>query len=100
MIKIDLQRQWQRGRQVSLESYLETLPELGSRDTIPADLILAEYEARSRSGAPAELSQFEARFPAQAQALRRLVESQPQESSTISFLDQFDPVADRPSHHA
>ena len=29
MVKIDLERQWQHGRRVSLESYLEQFPELG-----------------------------------------------------------------------
>jgi serine/threonine protein kinase len=58
---------------VGLESYLEALPELGSRDTIPAGLILAEYEERLRSGVAVELAEYAARFPRQAEELRRLV---------------------------
>ena len=51
LVKADLVRKWSSGQAVSLEFYLEVLPELGTRDTIPAELILAEYEERCRSGA-------------------------------------------------
>jgi hypothetical protein len=46
MVKIDLERQWRGGRRISLESYLEQFPELGSPGDVPADLIQAEYEVR------------------------------------------------------
>ena len=52
MVKIDLERQWQRGRQVSLKSYLKEFPELGSPSDVSADLIQAEYEVRRESGDP------------------------------------------------
>jgi serine/threonine protein kinase len=73
LVKTDLQRNWRSGHPVGLESYLEALPELGSRDTIPAGLILAEYEERLRSGVAVELAEYAARFPRQAEELRRLV---------------------------
>ena len=76
LVKIDLQRQWQEGRPVALESYLEAFPELGTNDTVAADLILAEYGARCRNGAPAELARLEERFPRQAEALRQLILSE------------------------
>jgi hypothetical protein len=37
MVKIDLERQWQRGRRVSMESYLQQFPEPGSSGAVPAD---------------------------------------------------------------
>ena len=74
MVKVDMLQQWQQGRQVGLESYLGILPELGSPDMIPAALILAECEARRRAGAPVELSEFERRFPRQAEALRQMID--------------------------
>src|ERR1700680_2791097 len=53
MGKIDLERQWQRGRHISLESSLAQFPELGSPGDVSADLIQAEYEVRREFGAPA-----------------------------------------------
>jgi hypothetical protein len=74
MIKIDLERRWQRGQRAKLEAYVKSLPELGPLDRLPADLLLAEYEARQQCGAPADLAEFTRRFPRQADELRRLVE--------------------------
>ncbi len=73
MVKIDLERQWQRGRQVSLESYLKDFPELGSPADVSADLIQAEYEVRRQFGAPAALEDYLRRFPHQAGELALLI---------------------------
>jgi predicted Ser/Thr protein kinase len=73
MIKIDLERRWQRGRRARLEGYVKALPELGTPDHLPADLLLAEYEARRLCGARADLDDFARRFPRQADELRRLI---------------------------
>jgi hypothetical protein len=73
MVKIDLERRWQRGQRARLEAYAKALPELGAPDRLPADLLLAEYEARQQCGAPADLAEFARRFPRQADELRRLV---------------------------
>jgi len=73
MVKIDLEQQWQHGRQVSLESYLQRLPELGNPETVSVELIHAEYEARREAGAPARLADFARRFPRQESSLRELV---------------------------
>jgi hypothetical protein len=74
MVKIDLERHWQHGQPVRLESYLKSLPELGTRDTIPADLIQAEWDVRRQFGATAELVDFQNRFPRQAEQLRQLLQ--------------------------
>jgi serine/threonine protein kinase len=74
LVRADLQRKWRSGQPVGLESYIEALPELGNRDTIPAGLILAEYEERLRSGAAVDLAEYATRFPRQAEELRRLVD--------------------------
>ena len=73
MVKIDLQRQWGLGRQVSLESYLAEFPELGSSGDVSVDLIQAEYEVRSQFSAPATLDDYIRRFPHQADELARLI---------------------------
>jgi serine/threonine protein kinase len=73
MVKIDLERQWRLGRQVSLESYLEEFPELGNPGDVSADLIQAEYEVRRQFGAPATLEDYLRRFPHQAAELARMI---------------------------
>jgi predicted Ser/Thr protein kinase len=73
MVKIDLERRWQRGQRAGLEAYVKALPELAGPGGLPADLVLAEYEARQQCGAAADLAEFATRFPRQADELRRLV---------------------------
>ena len=84
MVKRDLSQQWEQGRQVNVEAYLEALPELGTPETLSTELILAEYEARIRSGVMADAAQFEARFPNQAKVLRQLIDQQAQGSASGS----------------
>jgi hypothetical protein len=50
MVKIDLERQWQRGRPCGLEDYLRVYPELAEPDGVPPDLIEAEREVRRQFG--------------------------------------------------
>src|SRR5262245_17580286 len=74
IVKLDLSREWLLGRPVTLESYLDSFPELGTAETVAPELILAEYEVRCRSGERVDLAQFDERFPHQAGALRRLID--------------------------
>ena len=55
MVKIDLERSWQSGRQPTVEEYVRSFPELLASDGIPLDLIQAEFEARRRAGSLAHL---------------------------------------------
>jgi len=73
MVKIDLERQWRRGRQVSLESYIKEFPELGSPGDVSADLIQAEYEVRRQFGAPLTIEDYNRRFPHHAGELAHLI---------------------------
>jgi hypothetical protein len=73
MVKIDLERRWQRGERARLESYVQAWPELGAVDSVPADLIKAEYEARQGCGSGVDLAEFTQRFPRQADELRWLL---------------------------
>ncbi|OAI41667.1 hypothetical protein AYO40_02725 [Planctomycetaceae bacterium SCGC AG-212-D15] len=75
MVKIDLERRWKAGRKVAIDGYFKPLPELGTPETVPVDLILAEYQVRRQFGAPADLAQYAKRFPNQIEELRgRLAE--------------------------
>lgn len=75
MVKIDLERQWQIGRQLPVESYLERFPQLGTAETVAADLIQAEYDVRRQFGSSADFAQFAQRFPQQAHEVQALVEA-------------------------
>jgi len=72
MIKIDLERRWQRGRQIPLETYLKAYPELASPEGLLVTLLRAEYEVRCQFGAPPSQSELLRRFPHQSGAIRQL----------------------------
>jgi serine/threonine protein kinase len=71
IIKIDLQRHWEQGRRVKVETYLKAFPELPTAGLVP-ELIQAEFAARVRAGAPADLASFAQRFPDQVDLLKTL----------------------------
>jgi serine/threonine protein kinase len=57
LVKIDLERNWQRGRRLTLGDYVARYPELGPAAALPADLRLAEDEVRRQfAELPATLS--------------------------------------------
>src|SRR4051794_30757750 len=74
MVKIDLERNWQGGRRVGIEAYLQRFPELGTPRNVPVDLLQAEYEVRQQFGDSASLTDLERRFPERAAQLHRLLE--------------------------
>ncbi len=73
LIKIDIERQWQRGNQIPVEEYLTRYPELVTPETVPTSLIQAEYEVRCQFGAALQLEELCQRFPAHASELEQLV---------------------------
>jgi hypothetical protein len=62
MVAIDLCRRWRRGQRVPVESYLTTYPELGTRETVPLELVHAEYQARMEGGDPVDMAELARRF--------------------------------------
>jgi WD40 repeat protein/serine/threonine protein kinase len=91
-VRLDLHMRWQRGESARLEEYLERYPELGTIDTAPVDLILAEMVARKHFG-PSHRSADDLgddsvvrnlceRFPGQAEELQKRI--QPATGSTES----------------
>ena len=95
MVKVDLERHWQRDHRLLLESYLERFPELGDADSVSVHLILAEYEARRQFGKPADLSKFASRFPRQADELAQLIEKAEAERSVSPLSFEQPPAAER-----
>ncbi|MBM4072243.1 MAG: tetratricopeptide repeat protein [Planctomycetes bacterium] len=72
MIKIELERQWCKGRRSVLEAYLKSYPELGSAATVPVELIHLEFELRREHGAPAGPDLVDRRFPGRRTELEQL----------------------------
>jgi tRNA A-37 threonylcarbamoyl transferase component Bud32 len=50
LVKIDLERNWQNGRHLTLADYLARYPELGPAEALPPDLMLAEDEVCRQFG--------------------------------------------------
>jgi predicted Ser/Thr protein kinase len=75
MVKIDLERQWQHGRRVSVEDYLRAFPELGPPDNPPLDLVETEVEVRTRLGDRPDEAELCERFPGCGKELRQMLES-------------------------
>ena len=73
LVKVDLEQQWTRGRRLSLGSYLERFPDLGTAQTVAADLIFAEVQVRQQFGEPSDLTELARRYPRQAAELSRLI---------------------------
>jgi serine/threonine protein kinase len=73
MTKIDLKRQWQGGRRLTLEDYLRSFPDLGGANGVPTELIEVELEIRAASGEVIEASSVFKRFPGRATELGTLV---------------------------
>jgi hypothetical protein len=70
MVKIDLERQWQRGERRPLEAYLHAFPELAAWGTVTGELLLVEYQVRRQFGDTADPDDYERRFPGAAELLR------------------------------
>jgi len=94
MIKIDLERQWQGGRQRSLGWYWERYRERGTLETVSAELVFAEYQVRQQFGAAADLADYARRFPAQAAELARLAEAAADHSLPPLSLPPPSPAAE------
>jgi serine/threonine protein kinase len=93
LVRADLVRNWRSGNPVRLESYLEALPELGTRDAIPVGLILAEYEERCRCGELIEIDEYTARFPRHPETLRHWIGRSRADISAFIERDGTGPVA-------
>jgi serine/threonine protein kinase len=83
LIKIDLQRRWQRQQAARLEDYVGQFPELDLPGNLPAELIHEEYCIRHLHGDKPELYSYQARFPTQFPTLCRLVEEQPAQTLMV-----------------
>lgn len=82
LIKLDLESRGRRGQEVSLASYLEKFPELGSARTLKVELIYQEYRIRHLFGDKPALAVYRNRFSDQFPELEKLVRAHPIEVVT------------------
>ncbi len=72
LVKTDLAYRWQKGLGQRVEAYQVQYPELGAE--LPCDLILQEYYVRTQHDPQVTVQEYYERFPAQQEALARLLE--------------------------
>jgi serine/threonine protein kinase len=74
LIKVDMENRRQRGRPVRLiDDYLVEFPELGV-PCVPCDLLYEEIHVRRKAGDQVDAESYFARFPDQADELRRMLD--------------------------
>ncbi len=70
LVRIELSQLWQADQRVRLESYLDRFHELGDAQTVSAELVIAEIEARQAMGETVSGDKIVLRFPKQAAVVR------------------------------
>jgi serine/threonine protein kinase len=85
LIKVDLEYRWQQHNlPKTIEEYLAEFPELADAGKIPCDLIYEEYHIRRQSPEPPDPSDYLRRFPAQAEPLKRMLNLQADQTTTMA----------------
>lgn len=110
IVAIDLVTRIQLGQQVSLQSYLDDIDELGPNDRLPASLLFVEYSCRQKSADPISAEAFAALYPTQAAQFMELVQeynlrASPARSGTLvcdPLVDSLtiQPIGDSPGERS
>lgn len=75
MIRTDMDLRWSQGRRVFVEDYVRKYPELMQGTSAPLDLILEEWQQRSRRGDRPDKISYLKRFPRHTAELDRLLKT-------------------------
>jgi serine/threonine protein kinase len=87
LIKIDLEYRWHHHElPKQVEEYVEEFPDLAEAGNVPCDLIYEEFHLRRQSEAPPTPEDYYARFPNQAQQLRRMMSLDPNRTASTTLL--------------
>ena len=70
LVIMDMQRRWSAGHGRTIEEYLSEFPMLGTSDSVDANLIVAEFQARRGVDPRVALASYESRFPDQFQVVK------------------------------
>jgi eukaryotic-like serine/threonine-protein kinase len=87
LIKVDLEYRWQhQSLPKQVEEYVEDFPELNKNGELPWDLIYEEFRIRRQSESPATPEEYFARFPRQADQLRRVMKIEGNQLITTTIV--------------
>ncbi len=91
LVKIDLERAWKSGRRDTLSEYLARYPRLGTRTTVPLELIQTEIEVRRQFGAPVGRDYLAQQYPGRDEEVLPLLDASPTQrrvAETSHALDE------------
>ncbi len=74
LVKVDLEFRWNSDNALPLDWYLEHYPDLGTRETVSAELIFEEVNNKHKHGVPVKLETYQRNFPNQFGELKGLIE--------------------------
>ncbi|MCA9185201.1 MAG: protein kinase, partial [Planctomycetales bacterium] len=73
VLRVDQRCRWEDGHPLAVEHYMERYPQVLADDEVLLDLIFAEFLLRDRHAPPADLNEFEHRFPQYIATLKQQV---------------------------
>ncbi|MCI0681411.1 MAG: protein kinase [Gemmataceae bacterium] len=74
LVKIDLGHRWESDKALPLDWYLEHYTELGSRETVSAELVFEEVRNKHKHGMPIKLETYQKNYPHQFPKLKQLID--------------------------
>jgi WD40 repeat protein/tetratricopeptide (TPR) repeat protein len=97
LLRADQRRCWQRGERLGAEVYRERLPRLQQDESVFLDLVWSEFLLREELGESPTLAEYEQRFPALTERLRRQHDLHAAlAGALLSALESGDPGTLRP----
>jgi serine/threonine protein kinase len=92
LVKVDLEQRWlHHGLPKRLEEYLDEFPDLAANGDVPCDLIYEEFHIRSQTDEPPPVEEYFDRFPAHAEALKRLLDMQTNKTASTAIRGRRSP---------
>jgi serine/threonine-protein kinase len=76
LVKEDLEYRWSRDKPLPVDEYLRRYPELGTRETVPAELLLEEVRQKKKHGWPIKLETYHRDYPNQYARLQKLIDEE------------------------
>ncbi len=83
LIKVDMEYRGKGDAFRNVESYAEQFAEIFAEEGPPPDLIYEEYHVLKSAGREVSAAEYISRFPAQAEALRRMLELEEPAATTV-----------------
>src|SRR5439155_3436354 len=88
LLHVDLERRLERGEVVRVEQYFHRFPELGEDANVLLEMIVAEFEVRSRRESPLLFAEYCQRFPDLCDPLRERFLALPGGDTAMGFANE------------